>query len=151
LTAPRWRKEKTVSDLTAKRMAEMLGRRVMGNEITEAEERMARDADLVVVFGYSDDNVELRGAIHDEVAAYNGATVYLSATGLLQNDCDDDRCPHFERERKRAARFKAKWDDGTGAAWTFDVPWRHYTFEVFEENELFCVGVVFAMQEVPHS
>lgn len=135
--------------MNAKQLATLLGRRVMGNEITDAEERMARNSGLVVVFGHSDDNVEMRGAIHDEVGAYNGATVYLSATGLLVNDCDDDMCPHFKRARDRAARFKAKWDDGSGAAWTFDVPWPHYTFEVFEEDELFCLGVVFAVADVP--
>jgi hypothetical protein len=134
--------------MTAKQLATLLGRRVMGNEISESEERLAREAGLVVVFGYSDDNVELRGAINGEVGAYNGTTVYLSATGLLENDCDSDRCPHFERARERAASFKTKWDDGSGAAWTFDVPWPHFTFEVFEEDELFCRGVVFALAEV---
>jgi hypothetical protein len=39
----------------------------MESEINKAEERQAKDAGLVVVFGYSDDGVELRGAIHDEV------------------------------------------------------------------------------------
>lgn len=131
--------------MNAKQLAAMLGGRQMGNEIQADEEKLAREAGLVVVFGYSDDNVELRGAIHDEVSAYNGTTVYLGAAGILANDCDDDRCPHFLRARERAPQFKAKWDDGSGAAWTFLVPWPHETFRVFEEKELFCVGVVFAL------
>ncbi len=137
------------SDMTAETLAALLDGRQMGNEIFSDEEKRASEAGLVVVFGYSDDNVELRGVICDEVSAYNGTTVYLNATGLLQNDCDSYRCPHFERARKRAASFKAKWDDGSGAAWTFDVPWPHATFKVFEGTELFCVGAVFALSEVP--
>jgi hypothetical protein len=126
----------------------MLDGRHYGAEITPVEAMAAKEAGLVVVFGYSDDNVELRGAIHDEVGAYNGTTVYLSADDTLRNDCEDERCPHYERARKAAPRFKAKWDDGTGAAWTFDVPWPHATFKVFEDAELFCVGVVFALADV---
>ena len=134
--------------MDAKHLAAMLDGRQMGREITEEEEALAREDGLVVVFGYSDDNVELRGAIYDEVSAYNGTTVYLGPNGLLVNDCDDDRCPYFLRERERAPRFKAKWNDGDGAAWSYEVPWPHETFRVMEDGDLFCVGVVFALADV---
>lgn len=134
---------------TTKILAAILNGRQYGSEITDEEQRAAADAGLVVVFGYSDDNVELRGAICGEVSAYNGTTVYLGPNGLLVNDCDDDRCPHFLRERERAPRFKAKWNDGDGAAWSYEVPWPHETFRVMEDGDLFCVGVVFALSDVP--
>lgn len=56
--------------MTAKELAEMLSGRKYGMEITSEEARAAKDAGLVVVYGYSDDNVEFRGAIDEEVGAY---------------------------------------------------------------------------------
>lgn len=135
--------------LTTETLAGILNGRQYGSEITDEEQRAAADAGLVVVFGYSDDNVELRGAIDAEASAYEGTTVYLGAERLLQNDCDDDRCPYFLRERERAPHFKAKWNDGDGAAWSYEVPWPHETFRVMEDDDLFCVGVVFALADVP--
>lgn len=51
------------------KMAALLNGRSYGEEITENECAIAQAHGLVVVFGYSDDNVELRRAIHDEIGA----------------------------------------------------------------------------------
>ena len=132
--------------LTAAVLAAMLDGRQYGSEITKEEEKLAADAGLVVAFGYSDDNVELRGAIDAEVSAYNGTTVRLDGADVLENDCENEACPHFKRAIARAPFFRARWcaPDAT-AAWTFDVRWPHSTFTVFEDSEPFCVGVVFAL------
>ena len=52
--------------MTMKEFAKMLSGREYGMELIKDEKRQAADAGLVVAYGYSDDNVELRGAI-DEV------------------------------------------------------------------------------------
>lgn len=55
--------------MTAKELTAMLdGREVLG-EISRVESETAKEAGLIVVYGYSDDNVEFRGAIDDEVGA----------------------------------------------------------------------------------
>jgi len=133
---------------TAKELAARLDGREYGSEITPEEAKAAEEAGLVVVFGYSDDNVELRGAITDEVSAYNGATVYLDGAKVLENDCEDEQCPHFIRAQAKAPRFKARWSsNASAAAWTFDVTWPHATFRVNEDGEPFCDGVVFALSD----
>ena len=38
------------------------------------EERLAKENGLVVVFGYSDDNIELRGAINNEAGCFDGGS-----------------------------------------------------------------------------
>lgn len=58
--------------MTSKELAALLDGNQYGNEITKEQEMLALDHDLVVVFGYSDDDVELRGEINDEVGAYDG-------------------------------------------------------------------------------
>ena len=135
--------------MTAKELAIALTGREVGMEIMPGEERDAKDAGLVVVYGYSDDNVELCGAINDEVGAYSGTTVYLTPDGVLQEpDCGQDDCPYFAREREKAKTIKAVWHDKGGPCWTFETDIPHETFTVMEDGEPFCVGIVFSMADL---
>lgn len=118
-------------------------------EIMPGEERDAKDASLVVVYGYSDDNVEFCGAINDEVGAYNGTTVYITPASVLQEpDCDRDDCPYFTRERKRAKTIKAVWHDEGSPCWTFETDIPHETFTVMEDGEPWCIGIVFSIKHL---
>ena len=135
--------------MTAKELAEMLDRREVGEEIEWGEERDIKDAGLVAVYGYSDDNVEFSGSINDEVGAYNGTTVYLTPDGVLQKpDCGQDDCPYFAREREKARTIKAVWHDKGGPCWTFETDIPHETFTVMEDGEPFCVGIVFSVKDL---
>ena len=64
--------------MTLKEFAKMLDGREYGGEITKEEEALAKELGFVVVFGYSDDNAELRGAIDDEIGCFDG--------GVLEHD-----------------------------------------------------------------
>lgn len=55
--------------MNAKEFAAMLNGREYRREITKAEEKEAKAAGLIVAFGASDDNLELRGAVDDEIGA----------------------------------------------------------------------------------
>ena len=133
--------------MTAKELAIELNGREAGGEVVWGEERDIKDAGLVGVYGYSDDNVEFSGAINDEVGAYNGTTVYLTPDGVLQKpDCGQDDCPYFAREREKARTIKAVWHDKGGPCWTFETDIPHETFTVMEDGEPFCVGIVFSME-----
>ena len=46
---------------------------------------MCKELGYVVVFSYSDDNMEFRGAINDEFACYYGGTVYLDKNGIIND------------------------------------------------------------------
>lgn len=105
-------------------------------------------AGLVAVFGASDDLVEFRGAIDDEVGAYGGTTIHLTSAGLLQNDCDNDRCPHFAKLKKVAATIKAQRDDG-GYSWRYATAIPCERFVVREDDDLYCEGIVFSLAAVP--
>jgi len=135
--------------MKAKELAIALTGREVGMEIMPGEERDAKDAGLVVVYGYSDDNVELCGAINDEVGAYSGTTVYLTPDGVLQEpDCGQNDCPYFAREREKAKTIKAVWHDKGGPCWTFETDIPHETFTVMEDGEPFCVVIVFSMADL---
>lgn len=103
--------------------------------------------DLVVVFGASDDLMEFRGAINDEVGCYDGGKAYLNSNGLIENHCDDD-CPYFADQKKRAMTIEALWCAEPGISWTYKTDIPHSTFEVWEDKELYCRGIVFNLADV---
>lgn len=138
--------------MTAKELAEMLDRREVGNEITPREERSAKDAGLVVVYGYSDDNVEFRGAIDEEVGAYEDTIIYLNQGGLLEepacNDAENCTCPYFEAAKNAAKTITAIWRDGEGPSRVFSTDIPHETFTIMEDGEPWCVGIVFNVEHL---
>lgn len=107
-----------------------------------------KEAGLVAVFGASDDLMEFRGAIHDELGAWDGGSAYLTSAGLLVNDCDDDECPHFTRAKENAVTIDALWASEGDYSWTFKTAIPHETFEIVEGDEPYCRGLVFALADV---
>ncbi len=139
-----------VEVMNAKELAQIINGRSYHNEITKEEEALAKAAGLVVAFGYSDDNLELRGAVNDEIGAWNGQTVRFTKAGLLVNDCDSIDCPHFHKLKDAATPLEIVWhDEGKGPCWTFDTVIPHETFDISDDGEPYCRGVVFALADVP--
>lgn len=138
--------------MTAKELATQLSGREYGLEITLEEERIAKEAGLVAVYGYSDDNVEFRGAINDEVGSYDGTTVYLTKTGILEgpacSSAEDCECPYFDAARKETKTIKAVWHNEDGPCWTFETEIPHETFTINEDGEPWCIGIVFSMESL---
>ena len=108
--------------MTLKEFARMLDGREYGNEITAEEERLAKELGFVVVFGYSDDNVELRGAIDDEFGCYGGGV-------LGHNDLPDTILVIWEPEDE-------------DCAWAYATRIPHEIFHIYEDGQLFCIGIV---------
>lgn len=137
--------------MTVKELAGILSGREYGGEIYPLEERNAQADGLVVVYGYSDDNVEFRGAIDDEVGAYEGITIHINKSGILYAptpECDMDECPYLKQAVKKARSIRAVWHDEGTPCWTFETDIPHETFDIYEDGELFCVGIVFALDDI---
>jgi hypothetical protein len=119
-------------------------------EINEELETIARISGLVVVFGASDDLMEFRGAIDDEVGCYNGCTAYLTKDGLLVNKCDEDDCPYFDQIKKQALTIEATWntENESEIAWTYKTKIPHSTFEIMEDGVIYCRGIVFSLSDL---
>lgn len=135
--------------MTSKELAALLDGNNYYNEIAKEQETVAADNGLVVVFGYSDDNVELRGAIDDEVGAYDGATFHVTRDGVLQmpeSNCGE--CKYFGIAKRAAAEIKAVWHNTGDASWTFETAIPHETFRIYENGELFCIGIVFSVNDL---
>lgn len=124
--------------MTAKELAAKLDGREYLNEITPEEEKEAESNGLVAVYGYSDDNVELAGAISDEIGAWKGVVFHVDKDGGV-----------FAGEKDAPNKIEAYWcGQDTDAAWTFGTEIPHETFNIYEDGELFCVGIVFKMEDL---
>lgn len=138
--------------MTTKELAQMLSGRQYGNEITTEEEILAKADGLVVVFAYSDDNIELRGAINAEDGCFDGGITYITEDGILEcPDCNLPEfcnCPYFKKEREKARKIEAVWHDEGSPCWTYETDIPHKTFEIYEYDDLFCVGIVFGIKDI---
>lgn len=136
--------------MTAKELAALLDGNQYDKEITKEQEKQAAESGLVVVFGYSDDNVVLCGAIDDEVGAYDGTTFHVTREGVLwAPDCNCDECKYFEIAKRAATEIKAIWHNSGDPCWTFETQIPHETFRIYEDGELFCIGIVFSADDLP--
>lgn len=125
-----------------------------GHELSPENEKIAKENDLLVVFGYSDDNIELEGAISDEIWAFSKQKfhidipkkkVYLPSQhyvdeGELNEDFQDimdfylkDQCIDIEWE------FKDNW------VWELQTNAIHFRFNIMEDWEKFSDGLVIFM------
>src|ERR1035437_1391976 len=132
-------------------LAALLNGREYRKEMSLGEQADAKAAGLVVVFGASDDLMEFRGAINDELGANNGTTAYLTNEGMVENDCENDDCPHFKKLKAMAATISSMWcehADHPSLSWTFRTEIPHEEFTINEDGEPYCIGIVFALADV---
>jgi hypothetical protein len=128
-----------------------------GREYTEEGTREffagLKAAGLVAVFGASDDLMEFRGAIDDEVGAYNGTTELVDREGLLpdrESIEDDGELAAFFRRKPLASKIKAIWcPKDEAVSWAYKTKIPHATFNICEDDEVYCRGIVFALADLP--
>ncbi len=125
--------------------ANMLDGRDYGKEITKDEEKQAKELGFVVVFGASDDLAEFRGAMHEEADCLEGAEILLDKNGLFQ-DCECN-CNHSEKAKGNCKSIKAFWCKN-GFSWTYATDIPHATFDILEDEEKYCKGIVFEIKSL---
>jgi len=113
-----------------------------------------KEAGLVAVFGQSDDLMEFRGAIYDEVGAYDGGSALVDSEGLIPNfetvldEGDEDTLAAYFRRKPAGMAVEAVWSpDDLEASWLIRTKIPHATFDILEDGDLFCRGVVFALAD----
>lgn len=140
--------------LTIESLAALLNGRTYRKEITREEEQRAAAAGLVVVFGASDDLMEFRGAIDEEVGAWEGTTVRVTAAGLLprwdsiDHDNEAECESYFRLKLQHSTEIKALWGKDEKWTWTYETAIPHATFEITDDDEHYCRGIVFRVADL---
>lgn len=143
-----------MSKLTKEQLAETLNGNDYLHEISREQEQLAKENGLVVVFGYSDDNVEFRGAIYEEFGGYEGCTIEFTKNGQV---IEEDEMYVLKKYNvvPKLNTIEAIWgesyDTGEGdeeCSWQFKTDIPHSTFRIMEDGDLFCVGIVFSISDL---
>ena len=131
--------------LSKELLAGLLTGREYGKEMVKEEEQQAKAAGLIVIFGASDDLMELRGAIRDEFSCYGGGVALVDTKGVLpfREDIDDDeQLKDYWSRAPHARAVDALWCKEDDISWTYRTEVPHATFEVMEGDEVYCRGIV---------
>jgi hypothetical protein len=117
-------------------------------ELTKDHEKEAKELGMVVVFGASDDLMEFRGALNNEFDCYGGGVVYLDKDGLLK--VCESQCNYYQKALEASKKIKAVWcgENSDGWTWTYETEIPHATFEIYDDDEKYCLGIVFRLYDL---
>lgn len=111
-------------------------------QFTKEEIQTAKKNGFVIVYGASDDLMEFDGAIRDEGGCFDGGEVFFDRHGVAYDE--DDKKPNV---------IEALWDatedeNGNMATWAYKTDIPHETYKIWEDGELYCIGIVFNIDDV---
>ncbi len=108
------------------------------------------ESGLVVAYGFSDDLFEFEGKIEDEFGAYGGCTVLIKDKNIIDptqyEDCKARGCPFYKKEVNRYKSITASWHNSGNPCWTVETDIPHETFNIYDDGEVFSVGIVFDIE-----
>lgn len=136
--------------MNAKELATKLYGATYRNVISKELAAEAKAHGLVVAYGMSDDLMEFAGAIDDELGACNGSEVYVDDKGLLpyrDSIRDDEELKDYFAREPHAKKIEARWCEEGDYSWTFKTAIPHETFEITDDGEPYCRGIVFALAD----
>ncbi|NMY32650.1 hypothetical protein HBR94_14200 [Pseudomonas sp. WS 5412] len=113
--------------------------------------QIANESGLVIVYGASDDLMEFEGASDEEIGCYGGGIALVDAKGVLPDRDSIDNDVELEQYFLRKAKAKpieALWCKEDGYSWTYKTDIPHATFEVLEDADRYCRGIVFALADL---
>ena len=103
---------------------------------TDADISYAKENGIVIVFGASDDLMEFSGALDVELSCYDGITVYFDKEGKMLYDSVDPTLKYIT----------AVW--GGEFPCTYDTNIPRETFDIIEDGEVYCRGMVFLAESL---
>ena len=146
--------------MTKEQLAEQLNGNEYGEEMTAEQERLAKKHDLLIVFGASDDLVELRGAINDGIDACDSIDFFIDTkakTIIADIDVYDedvlrryDALEYVKDRIAKALKFTAIWD-ADGYSWVYELDFPHAEFDILEDGDKYCRGIVIDLKECGHA
>jgi hypothetical protein len=133
--------------MTKKELAKKLDGAEYPFKLADVFHSEAKESGLFVMYGISDDGVGFDGAIHDSIGCYEGGTIYLDNGSIVKNICDSDDCPYHQTKLRLAKTVEALWCVEDGYAWTYKTEIPHETFEIVEDGEPYCRGIVLSTHD----
>lgn len=137
--------------MTANELAAKIDGREYGYDIFSDVKAEAKRDGLVIVYGMSDDLMEFEGAINDEADVYCGEEIAVTPDGIFEGpncECGKFACPYYREAIKNVKKIKALWCETEYAAWSYKTDIPHSTFQIMEDGEVYCIGIVFSVEDL---
>lgn len=137
---------KTMNKESLAAFAKLLDGKSYREEIPKNTIAIAKKNGLVIIYGHSDDLMEIEGTIYDEGGCYGGGEFFIDKKGLLPDRDeaeDDDELESWLKRKKKAKKIEAIWCAKGEPAWTYKTDIPHATFNVMDDGEIQCRGIVF--------
>lgn len=125
-------------------LADILNNREYYNEVERHHEAFARVHNLVICFGYSDDCIEFRGKIYDEIGV--GDFYITEKKELFDVDFDkfdnaEEQIAFIKKYTSNLKLYKISSDfSENGFKFSTDLP--HAKFHILEDGEVYGEGIV---------
>ena len=116
--------------------------------MTREQVKVAKESGLVVVYGEPYDLMELEGAISEEIGCYTGTTIHVVNGEMVSFECGDEynECEHKLAVKRSAKTIEAIFDS-EGYTWIYKTDIPHATFDIMEDGEAYCRGIVFNVRD----
>lgn len=147
--------------MTKEELAEKLNGMEYRHDIPKELLDKAKEHSLVIVTGHSDDLIEFEGAFRDEGDCYGGGAFYVGKEGILLKPDQDDFGDSEDEEDRFYADLKLYMEAkkngrcivaercvAPGYSWSYVTSIPHATFDVLEDDEKQCRGIVFSIEDI---
>lgn len=133
-------------------LVNLIGNHEYGDDIPASAISLADQIGAAIIYGYSDDGIIVEGAVQDQAGVYGGTTVWVDEEGFLpineNQNCTDAEIETISDYRKLVKRFDRSVkveaiEEQDGYYWQYKTDWPHKTFEITEDGEPWCKGIVF--------
>lgn len=141
-------------------LADHLNNRQYEYELNDNLEKFAKDYNLAVAFAISDDLIEFRGAFEEELCVseefyFDKEFKIISNHNKIKLDekdiCIDDFISIYKLDLEVELKNKItqEWrPKDSKASWRLSTNFPHKTFNIFEGENLYCVGIVFDINDL---
>lgn len=120
----------------AQKLAAQISGREYGSEITPEITKEAADNRLLIITGYSDDNIEFYGIFREEIDAYEGENLYVSRRGA------------YKVKKPDRVKIECQWHTN-GYSWFISAEIPFAPFDIMEDGDKFCRGIVISADDLP--
>jgi hypothetical protein len=140
--------------MTKEELAAKLNGREYGEELYDLDMDEVKENNLVIIYGASDDLIEFDGAINDESGCCGGGKIKFDKKGVIpewdeiKDALDEDTARVYLNRKENYSEIEAVWCSGSGYSWEFKTDIPHACFDIMDEGEKYCRGIVISLDDM---
>lgn len=127
--------------MTKEQLAERLNGREYRSEVFADDIKDAQENGLLIIYGASDDICIFDGVISEEIDCYEGGNIEFTLEHGVKNAEEDEVLQKYGHGKKYN-KLQILWCKEGDYSWTYATAIPHATFEVVEDGEPYCRGIV---------